>query len=440
MKTKLTPLILILFVLFIIPEKQVFAQEKEDLKYFKARRQKLMENMNKGMAIISSAAIDKRAAEFYYLTGYKEDGAYAVIDPEADDKFVIYVESSNPDKVKDMTGADKVYEIKEFNYIHNSINKKQERVYLKREDRASRNEIEEKFNKKIKISYVNSITNEMRGIKDELELKYLYKAIDITCDAHINAFKFTEPGKYEYETQNVIETTFTEGGAQGVGFASIVGSGANTAVLHYQENSEKMSDGAMLVMDIGASYNNYTADVTRTIPVNGKFTKEQAEIYSIVLESQKAAIEEMKSGKASYAGQAAASEVIYNGLYELGLMTDVESTWQRSFYMRHGMIHPIGLVVHDVGIRGGKLKPGMILTIEPGLYISKDMLERLDRSAFGVNKKGFSEFKKQVKPLLEKYMEIGVRIEDDILITQDGNIVVSAKAPKEIKDIEAIMK
>jgi len=290
----------------------------------------------------------------------------------------------------------------------------------------------------------------MRVFKDKLELDYLKKAIDITCDAHINAYKYTKPGKNEGGVQDVIETTFLDGGGQGPGFTTICGSGPRTAILHYSENKEIMSENHMLVMDIGCSYNNYTADVTRTIPVNGKFSKEQAEIYSIVLKSQKAAIELMKPGRGVNEGQKIVDQVIKEGLTDLGLITDPDSDWQASFYKRHGYSHYIGLVVHDVGSYGQRgnnngrpLEEGMILTIEPGIYISEDMLDALDGKSGrlrNVPNKELKEFKSKVEPLLRKYMHIGVRIEDDILITKDGNQIVSLKAPKEISDIESIMK
>lgn len=453
MKKRKSLLITVMAVLFLLPGIQSLAQSKEELKYFSDRRERLMEQMNDGIAVISSMPEKQRAGEFYYLSGYRETGAYLVLAPQQAKDYILFVNRENIDEVKSLTGADEVYSISNFSKHVEKLVKRAKQVFIKTRDTKTKNMLEEiadKSGNKFKLSNINPITNEMRVIKDELEIQYLERAIDITCDAQINAFKFIEPGKNEGEVQNVIETTFLKGGGQGPGFTTICGSGPRTAILHYSENKEKMTDGDMIVMDIGCSYNNYTADVTRTVPVNGKFSKEQADIYSLVLKSQKAAIELIKPGRGVYEGQVRVDEVIKDGLVELGLITDPESDWQARFYRRHGYSHWIGLVVHDVGSYGRRgtgnsriLEPGMILTIEPGIYISEDMLDALDgvgRRVANVPEKELQEFKKKVKPLLQKYMNIGVRIEDDILITENGNRIVSIKAPKEIKDIEAVMK
>jgi len=452
MKTKKNILIIVFAILFLVPGIQINAQSKEDLKYFSVRREKLIEQLEGGIALISSVQPGRRAAEFYYLTGYRGNNAFLLINPGADKEFILYVEPSDLNDIKNKTGADEVFHSDKIEGDLKKLLKNVNNVYIRSRDNASRKLIEDNQKKskdKVKIQNVNSIVNELRVIKDELELKYLFKAIDITCDAQINAYKLIEPGKNECEVQNVIETTFLEGGGQGPGFTTICGSGPNTAILHYSDNNKKMKNGDMIVMDIGCSYNNYTADVTRTVPVNGKFTKEQAEIYKLVLKSQLAAIELIKPGRGVYEGQVKVDEIIKDGLVELGLITDPQAEWQARFYRRHGYSHWIGLVVHDVGSYGRRgagesriLEPGMILTIEPGIYISEDMLEALDgsRRLSNVPKKELEEFSKRVKPLLKKYMHIGVRIEDDILITKDGNIVVSSKAPKKITDVERVMR
>ena len=382
-------LIIIAFaILFLFPVVRTNAQHKEDLKYFIERREKLIEQMKDGIAIISSLPGERRAAEFYYLTGYRGNNAFLIINPGSDKKYVLYVNSSEVNNIKNKTGADDVLHSDNINRDLKKLIKNVKNIYIRNRDRVTKNMIEDnqkKSNNKAKILYVNTLINEMRVIKDELELRYLYKAIDITCDAQINAYKLIEPDKNESEVQNVIEKTFIEGGGQGPGFTTICGSGPRTAILHYSDNNQKMENGDMIVMDIGCSFNNYTADVTRTVPVNGKFTKEQADIYNLVLKSQLEAIELMKPGIGVHEGQIRVDEVIKEGLVELGLITDPESDWQAGFYRRHGYSHWIGLVVHDVGSYGRRgsgqsriLEAGMILTIEPGIYISNDMLEALD--------------------------------------------------------------
>jgi Xaa-Pro aminopeptidase len=211
-------------------------------------------------------------------------------------------------------------------------------------------------------------------------------------------------------------------------------------------------------MDIGAEYGYYTADITRTIPVNGRFTEEQQTIYQLVLDAQLAAIEQMKPGNMYTDGHMAAKDVIVKGLAELGLITDPASPWQIKFYILYPSSHYLGLDVHDVGDMGGSfsqfmdqtpresmesrvLEPGMVLTIEPGLYFREKGLEQLYQ-IFGeeADSLEIAQFIKEVGPVYEKYRDIGVRIEDDILITTGGNLNLSRYAPKEIEDIEQIMR
>jgi Xaa-Pro aminopeptidase len=219
-----------------------------------------------------------------------------------------------------------------------------------------------------------------------------------------------------------------------------------------------METGDLLLMDIGAEYGYYTADITRTIPVNGKFTDEQRSIYQLVLDAQLAAIEQMKPGNMFMDGHMAAKEVIVQGLSELGLITDPSSPWQIKFYILYPSSHYLGLDVHDVGDMGGSftrfmsetplekiesrmLEPGMVLTIEPGLYFREEGLEQLYQ-LFGseADSSEIQRFIEEVGPVYERYLNTGVRIEDDILITTGGNINLSRYAPKEIEDIEQIMR
>jgi len=211
-------------------------------------------------------------------------------------------------------------------------------------------------------------------------------------------------------------------------------------------------------MDIGAEYGYYTADITRTIPVNGRFTEEQRTIYQLVLDAQLAAIEQMKPGKMYMDGHMAAKEIIVEGLTELGLITDPTSSWQIKFYILYPSSHYLGLDVHDVGEMGGSftsfmqqtpeesmesrmLEPGMVLTIEPGLYFREKGMEQLHEIFKDeADSMEIDQFIKEAGPVYEQYMNIGVRIEDDILITTAGNINLSRYAPKEIEDIEQIMR
>jgi Xaa-Pro aminopeptidase len=265
----------------------------------------------------------------------------------------------------------------------------------------------------IEIKNLYSQMGELRSVKSLAEIALLQKAIDATITSHVEAMKSCETGMFEYELQAVIEYCFTKNGAEYQGFPSIVGSGPNSCILHYEANRRQMQDGDVVVMDIGAEYQGYSADVTRTIPVNGTFSPAQKEIYEIVLKANEEAIKEFKPGVSPSVPSQKAYDVIAEGLMKLGIIKEKNET---SAYYMHGLSHHIGLDVHDAGPYGKPYAPGMILTDEPGIYIAAG------------------------SPCDKKYWNIGVRIEDDVLITADGNRVLSAAAPKSVKEIENLMK
>jgi len=220
-----------------------------------------------------------------------------------------------------------------------------------------------------------------------------------------------------------------------------------------------MQDGDLLLMDVGATCRGYVADVTRTIPVSGRFSKKQRELYSLVLKANQEAIKMMVPGKRILDCHHRATEIIVRGLFDLGLITDTTSWWQKRFYIQYRNNHYIGLHVHDVGsygdldapdrdsyilnpeIRGREILPGMVMTIEPGIYLLGDRLEYL-HELFGdrASAEELDAFAEKVRPAYEKYAGIGIRIEDDVLITRDGNRVLSENAPKTIEEIEAAMR
>jgi Xaa-Pro aminopeptidase len=265
----------------------------------------------------------------------------------------------------------------------------------------------------LEIKGLGSAFAEMRQIKSPMEINLLQKAIDATVIAHIEAMKSCEPNMYEYELQAVIEYCFTKNGAEYQGFPTIVGSGPNSCILHYEADRRKMLDGDVVVMDIGAEYQGYSADITRTIPVDGVFSQPQREIYELVLKAQEESIKEFKLGASPMVPSQKATDIISEGLIKLGILKNKEDV--RRYYM-HGLSHHIGLDVHDLGSYGKPFAAGMILTDEPGIYIPEG------------------------SPCDKKYWNIGVRIEDDVLITAEGNRVLSAGAPKTVKDIESLMK
>ena len=256
------------------------------------------------------------------------------------------------------------------------------------------------------------LVHDLRAVKSPTELVLMQKAIDATAAGYIETMKSCEQGMYEYELQAVIEYCFTRSGCEYYGFPSIIGSGRNALFFHYDANRRQMKNGDLVVMDIGAEYHGYTADVTRTIPVNGKFSPEQKEIYEIVLSAQDSAFKQVKPGIMMGKSGEKAIEVIGKGLEKLGIIKDKNEAKK---YCPHGISHFIGLAVHDVGPMG-KLGPGMVITIEPGIYIP-------DSSNCS-----------------KKYWGIGIRIEDDVLVTENGCEVLSKAAPKNVAEIEKLMK
>jgi Xaa-Pro aminopeptidase len=232
--------------------------------------------------------------------------------------------------------------------------------------------------------------------------------------------------------QAEVEYTFRRRNADFWGYPSIVGSGKNATTLHYEESQGKVTKGDLILMDVGAEYDHYTADVTRTFPVNGKFTKEQADIYKIVYDAQEAAAAKLKPGATVGEASAAARQVIVDGLFKLGLITNKNSNQYALWYM-HGWGHWFGMNVHDVGNAGTPLQEGMMTTNEPGIYIREDALDYLDDTPEN------RAFIAKVRPAFEKYKNIGVRIEDDMLITKTGVEWMTKDLPRKLEDVEAFM-
>lgn len=275
------------------------------------------------------------------------------------------------------------------------------------------------------------IFNQLRTIKSPRELDLLQHAIDITTEAFERVFAVAAAETAEYEVQAQFEFTFLRRNAHW-GYPCIVGSGVNATTLHYETNRDTMHAGALLLMDSGAEFDGYSADVTRTIPVSGRFSKEQAEIYRLVWAAQQAGIAQAKPGHQPTGGDnsilGAAVKVFKDGLLRLGLITDPNSN-QYAIWFSHGISHGIGLNVHDPGAR--ELAPGMVVTVEPGLYFRPDALDNLPRTPEN------EKFIASVRPAFEKYKGTGVRIEDDVLITGGEPRVLSAAIPSKLEDVEA---
>ncbi len=262
---------------------------------------------------------------------------------------------------------------------------------------------------------LRQVLDELRAVKTAEEMALLERAIAITVDAHQEVMRQVEPGWAEYEIEGLLEFTFRRGGAEGPGFPSIVGSAENSVILHYNTNRRVTEPGDVVVIDIGAEYHGYTADVTRTIPVSGRFSSEQRSIYDLVYRAQEAGIEASRAGAPFAAVNGAASRVLAEGLAELGLISGADDERGLFRFFMHGTSHYLGLDVHDVGSYD-VLEAGNVITVEPGIYIAPAS---------------------DVDP---KWWNIGVRIEDDILITDGAPLVLSAGAPRHPDEVEAFMR
>ena len=272
------------------------------------------------------------------------------------------------------------------------------------------------------------VFDKLRRVKSPREIEILQHAVDITAEAFHRAYAYSVPGTPEYEIQAQFEFTFLRRNAHW-GYPCIVGSGVNATTLHYESNKDTMKDGDLILMDDAAEFDQYSVDVTRTIPVNGKFSKAQADIYRLVYEAQQAAFSKAKPGHPAADIQGAVTEAFKKGLFALGLITDPASDAQAKIWSIHGVSHGIGLNVHDPD--GRELQPGMAITVEPGLYFRPDALDNLPKTP------EMESFKAAVRPAFEKYKGIGVRIEDDVLVTNGEAKVLSAGIPSKLEEIEA---
>jgi Xaa-Pro aminopeptidase len=369
-----------------------FALEKEPLTEYHSRRARLAQRI-KGNALVLRAAPDQELVKyqqernFYYLTGFDEPNAILLLDAASDppEEFLFLPERKPAEErwtgpklgpgpeAEKATGFSKVLSTAEFDSTLKKISERAKAVYGPKEVQDD-------------LAY-------LRQVKSPTEIALLEKAIRITLKGHEAAARVLGPGVMEYEVEAALEYEFRRNGAERPGFPSIVGSGPFSTILHYDKSERRMQAGEVVVVDIGAEYGGYSADVTRTYPVSGKFSSRQREIYQIVLDAQKAAISKIKPGmRISDIHQAAMGYIRSKG-YEK--------------YFIHGTSHHMGLEVHDVGDTSGPLQVNMVITVEPGIYIPEE--------------------------------QFGIRIEDDVLVTSTGSRVLSA-FPKEIGDIEALVK
>ncbi|MES2838080.1 MAG: aminopeptidase P family protein [Bacteroidota bacterium] len=382
---------------------------------------------------------------FYYLTGLKETDAVLLVFKE---EFIfkgqktnelIFVAPKNPkyelwngkrlgiDGVNKKLGFNSVYANTEFTDFDCKLSKLN-LVYAinkpidftdNEEDAGDLFSIKKALDKKVADAKIKTKSFELeimmdilREIKQPEELVLLKKAIDISCKAHIELMKTLEPGMHEYQAQAVVEYFFKNQGSEYTGYPSIVGGGENACVLHYNTNRKQLNGEELLVVDAGAEYHGYTADITRTLPVDGKFSEQELIIYNIVLEAQTAGIKACKAGNKFWDPHSATTKIIKKRLREIGLIKKDED-FQK--YFMHGTSHYLGLDVHDAGTFN-TLRPNTVITVEPGIYIPEG-----------------SDCDK-------KWWNIGVRIEDDILITETEPINLSVSVPRLAKEVEEMMK
>jgi len=411
-----------------------------------------------GVAVFASAPVFTRNndveheyrqdSDLFYLTGFAEPGTVLVLDAK-DKKSTMFVRPRDPERetwdgpragvdgVKEHFGADeaftidkvaeelpKLFQNKKRLYYRLGLNRQMDDKILEGIDRA-RARAKLGYSWPVEIVDPGTILHEMRLFKNAEDLSTMRKAADITAEAHLRAMKAAKPGMHEFQVEAMLLETFRMHGSERPAYGSIVGSGNNATILHYRLNNRKMEDGDLLLIDAGCEYDYYASDVTRTFPINGKFSKEQQAIYELVLDAQEAGIDKTRKGSSLEQIHAACVDVITRGLVKLGLLTgDVEQLIKdeayKPFFM-HKTSHWLGMDVHDVGnyYVGGKaraLEPGMVLTVEPGIYISKDY--------------------DKVAP---EWRGIGVRIEDDILVTEGDPDNLTRSIPKKVSELTSAM-
>lgn len=430
-----------------------------DKNIFKKRRDKLGD-LTEGAAIIVPANPEmlrnhdvhypyRQDSNLFYLTGFEEPESVMVLRPGQTPEYVLFVRRRDalretwdgfrygPEGAEREFGVNKAYPIDELDKVLPTLLETVDRIYY----RMFQNE---EFDAHLQAALENvrvkqgrsglgllpildssEILGEMRLKKEPIELEWMRKACDISAEGHIAGMKFTHPGANEREVQAVIEYTYRMHGSPRDGYGSIVATGGNATTLHYVFNDQPIHDGELLLVDSGAEYNYYTGDITRTYPVNGRFTDAQAKFYQKVLDANKAIIKMIRPGIAFKTLQDTTIEMLTEAMLELGLVRGsanhvIEQQLFKKYYP-HGVSHWLGMDVHDTGLykmknESRRLEAGMCFTVEPGLYVPAD-----DQDA-----------PKELRGL-------GVRIEDNIVVTDIACEVMTTKAPKEISEMQAII-
>ena len=426
---------------------------------FKSRRNYIQEEIGDGVAIIFNAQEVTRNNDcnfkfrsdsyFHYTSNFPEPCSVLFIVGGETPKSILFCRTKNveletwegfmygPDFAKEKFGFDEAYSIDQIDELAPNIIAKFKKVYTTLSiNQNSNKKIQSwiKINKKQKRSGIRSpemivdlshLLDSMRVVKSKEEISLMKKSADIAAKAHLLAMQKTRPGLYEYQIEGEILNQFMQLGGKDPAYHSIVAGGINACTLHYTANSDQLKNGDLLLIDAGCEFNLYASDITRTYPINGKFSEQQKLIYTLVLDAQKAAIAKVIPGNSFDMPHKAALNILAQGLIDLdfcqgSLEQVIEEKQYQEFFM-HRTSHWLGLDVHDVGDYVNEndqpiaLACGNVLTIEPGLYISPS------------------------KSVPKEFWGIGIRIEDDVAVTRDGNNVLSSDAPKEISDLESLV-
>jgi Xaa-Pro aminopeptidase len=428
---------------------------------FKKRRKQLMQRVGKGnIALISSAGVRVRNrdvdypfrqdSDFYYLTGFNEPDALAVFIPgRSQGEYILFCREFDEKKAlwegahAGLEGAIKHYAaddsfpIDDIDDIVSGMLENKTKVFypmgrdtdldhsLQEWIRHIRSQSRSGVVAPAELASIEPIVHEMRLFKSAAELKLMRYATQVSAQAHVKAMQLCVAGKYEYQVEADIVHHFMQSGLRNVAYPSIVAGGKNACTLHYTENSDKLKNGDLLLIDAGAECDHYAADITRTFPVSGTFSEPQALLYQLVLDAQFAAIEQIRPNVPWNAAHDASVEVLTKGLVKLGLLKGsvsklIKNEKYKQFYM-HRIGHWLGMDVHDVGDykvnqEWRLLQAGMVLTVEPGLYIPENC-----------------------KSVDKKWRGIGIRIEDDVLVTKNGYDILTHEVPKTIAEIETLM-
>jgi Xaa-Pro aminopeptidase len=429
---------------------------------FKKRRKQLMQHIGKGnIALIASASVRTRNrdvnypfrqdSDFYYLTGFNEPDSLAVFIPgRKQGEYILFCREFDEKKAlwegahAGLEGAtthykaDDSFPIDDLDDILPGMLEDKGKVYypIGRDSDLDHNllvwinHIRSQSRTGVtapgELASLEHILHEMRLFKSPEEIKLMRRAADVSANAHVKAMQKCKPGLYEYQIEAEVIYNFKQSGLRAEAYPSIVAGGKNACVLHYTENSDKLKSGDLLLIDAGAECDHYAADITRTFPISGRFTEPQKQLYQLVLDAQAAAIAQVKPGLPWHMAHDASVEVLTKGLVSLGLLKGkvsklIKEEKYKQFYM-HRIGHWLGMDVHDVGDykldkEWRLLEPGMVLTIEPGLYIPADC-QIVD----------------------EQWRGIGIRIEDDVLVTAEGHEILTGGAPKTIEEIESLMQ